>query len=96
MEKKISERTVALLKQHRDEIGFVLRFTEEEVYGPKATYLMILNFFTGMEAFLAQNLDEGIDTDTQPCRDVAHAVDEFNLGDEERVDLEDLNVRLTD
>lgn len=92
MERKISEATIRLLKQHKDEIGLKLPIGNGS--DCKDSFFEILQFFTSLEASLSMDQDEGLDVDLQLLEDVSNATDEFNLPEGESIDIDDLNLRL--
>lgn len=92
MERKISEATIRLLKQHKGEIGLKLPIGNGS--DCKDSFFEILQFFTSLEASLSMDQDEGLDVDLQLLEDVSNATDEFNLPEGESIDIDDLNLRL--
>ena len=92
MERKVSEATIRLLKQHKGETGLKLPIGND--LDRKDSLFEILRFFTSLEASLSMDLDEGSDVDLQLLEDVSNATDEFNLPEGESIDIDDLNLRL--
>ena len=62
----------------------------------KGSFFEIPLFFTSLEAPLSMDQDEGLDVDLQLLEDVSNATDEFNISDEDRIDVDDLKLRLID
>lgn len=88
MEKKIRDRTLGLIEEHKEEI-FITCPIDKNHAGDVAQYF--LEFFTDMEASLS---DQGENADKKLLRDVKAAKEDFNLDEEDFIDIEVLKAYL--
>ncbi len=94
MKKEISNATIGLLKCYQKDLGLEYPIRDDADMGE--LFLRILQYFTSLEASLSMTLDctDFTEDDFQLWDDVANAVDEFNLSDDDYIDVDDLNRRL--
>ena len=89
MQKKISDITIDLIKEHISEIEITIPLKSEE------DVQAIADYFEKMEVSMANALSDGEQIDRSKLDAVAHAFDELaDFEDDDFHDLEDLNRRL--
>lgn len=89
MQKKISDITIDLIKEHISEIEITIPLKSEE------DVQAIADYFEEMEVSMANALSDGEQIDRSKLDAVAHAFDELaDFEDDDFHNLEDLNRRL--
>ena len=94
MEIRVSNATIELLKCYRKDLGLEIPIRKDSDI--RELFYNILQYFTSLEASISMTLDctDFTEEDFQLWNDVANAVDEFNLPEEDSIDIDDLNRRL--